>query len=83
MKVYVGNLSKEMTDEKLSALVAPFGTAASATVVKDRVTGQGRGFGFVEFNNDNEAKALIAGLNGKDVDGRALTVNEARPKGGR
>jgi len=63
-------------------MVAAFGSPASAEVAKDRSTGQGRGFGFVEFSNDEEARAAIAGLNGKEVNGRTLKVNEARPKTG-
>ncbi len=80
MKVYVGNLSIETTDAQLNDLAAAFGKPASAQVAKDRTTGQPRGFGFVEFNNDEEARAAIAGLNGKQVNGRTLKVNEARPK---
>ena len=80
MKLYVGNLSFETTDAQLKDLAAAFGTPASAQVAKDKTTGQARGFGFVEFGNDDEARAAIAGLNGKEVNGRTLKVNEARPK---
>ncbi len=80
MKLYVGNLSSETTDTQLKDLVAAFGTPTSAQVAKDKTTGQARGFGFVEFSNDEEARAAIAGLNGKEVNGKALKVNEARPK---
>lgn len=83
MKVYVGNLSFETTDAQLNDLAKAYGKPTSAQVAKDRATGQPRGFGFIEFEKDEEAKAAIAGLNGKDVNGRALKVNEARPKGGR
>lgn len=83
MKVYVGNLSFETTDAQLNELAKAYGKPTSAQVAKDRATGQPRGFGFIEFEKDEEAKAAIAGLNGKDVNGRALKVNEARPKGGR
>ena len=82
MKLYVGNLSYDATDAQLKELAASFGTPSSAEVVKDRTTGQARGFGFVEFANDEEGRAAIAGLNGKEVNGRPLRVNEARPKTG-
>jgi len=80
MKVYLGNLSSDTTDAQLGELVASFGKAESAQVVKDRATGEARGFGFVVFENDDHARAAIAGLNGKEVGGRVLKVNEARPK---
>lgn len=85
MKLYVGNLPFETTDDQLRELAAGFGTPTSAEVVKDRATGQARGFGFVEFANDQEARAAIAGLDGKDMNGRTLKVNEAhaKTKGGR
>jgi len=83
MKVYIGNLSNEIDDAKFAALVAPFGATNSVILIKDRVTGASRGFGFVEYPNDEHARAAIAGLNGKDVGGRALKVNESQPKGGR
>jgi RNA recognition motif-containing protein len=83
MKVYVGNLSFETTDAQLNELAKAYGKPTSAQVAKDRATGQPRGFGFIEFDKDEEARAAIAGLNGKDVNGRTLKVNEARPKGGR
>ncbi len=80
MKLYVGNIPKSMTDAQLNDLFKPFGTVGSASVVKDRNTGEARGFGFVEFGNDDEAKKAIAGLDGKDVGGRTIKVNESRPK---
>ena len=80
MKVYVGNLASTTTDEQFSQLVAAFGKPTSAEVVKDKQTGQARGFAFVEFTSEAEAKAAIAGLDGKEVDGRKLKVNEARSK---
>lgn len=80
MKLYVGNLSPEINDAKLSELIAPYGKPDSATVVTDRQTSQSRGFGFVELSNESEAKAAIAGLSGKQVGGRALVVNEAKGK---
>lgn len=84
-KLYVGNLTFELTDSDLSTLFAMHGTVASAQVIMDRDTGRSKGFGFVEMSTDEEARAAIAALNGKEVNGRALTVNEARPKaeGGR
>ena len=81
MKVYVGNLASEINDAQFKDLVAPFGTAETVNLIKDRVTGASRGFGFVEFQNDDHAKAAIAGLNGKEVSGRVLKVNESQPKG--
>jgi RNA recognition motif-containing protein len=80
MKLYVGNLSPSTTSLQLDDLVKPFGSADPAVVIKDKATGQSRGFAFVEFKNDDEARKAIAGLNGKEVDGSALTVNEARQR---
>jgi cold-inducible RNA-binding protein len=84
-KLYVGNLNYGVDDGQLAALFEPFGTVQSAQVIMDRDTGRSKGFGFVEMGSDQEAQAAIQALNGKEVDGRALTVNEARPKpeGGR
>ena len=79
-KLYVGNLTYEITDSELSTLFAEFGTVESAQVIMDRDTGRSKGFGFVEMKTEQEAKAAITALNGKEVNGRALTVNEARPK---
>lgn len=79
-KLYVGNLSYNMGDSNLQELFAPFGTVSSAQVIMDRETGRAKGFGFVEMGTDQEANAAIAALNGKEVEGRALTVDEARPK---
>jgi len=78
MRLYVGNLGFTLTDEQLEAMFAQHGTVNSAAVMR-RDTGKGRGFGFVEMS-DTEAKQAMALLNGKDVDGRSLTVNEAREK---
>jgi RNA recognition motif-containing protein len=80
MKVYVGNLSPETTEEQLRDLVTPFGKTDSVSLVMDKVTGKARGFGFVEFGSDAEANAAITGLNGKEIGGKNLTVNEARSK---
>jgi RNA recognition motif-containing protein len=79
-KIFVGNFSFNFTEDQLRQLFEPFGAVDSASVVTDRDTGRSRGFGFVEMANDNEAAAAIEALNGKDSGGRALTVNEARPK---
>jgi cold-inducible RNA-binding protein len=79
-KLYVGNLTFSMTENDLREMFAPYGAVESASLVTDRATGRSRGFGFVEMTNDTEAAAAITALNGKDVDGRSLTVNEARPK---
>jgi RNA recognition motif-containing protein len=79
-KLYVGNLTYGVTDSALQQMFEAHGTVESAQVIMDRDTGRSKGFGFVEMKTDQEAQAAIAGLNGKEVDGRALTVNEARPK---
>ena len=78
--MYVGNLPYGVGDSELHTLFAPHGAVQSAQVIMDRDTGRSKGFGFVEMGSDQEAQAAIAGLNGKEVDGRTLTVNEARPK---
>jgi RNA recognition motif-containing protein len=78
-RIYVGNLSRQVSEEALEAAFAAFGEVRSVSIVKDRDTGQSRGFGFVEMN-DTEAAAAITGLNGQNLDGRALNVNEAKPK---
>lgn len=80
MKLFVGNLSFQTTQEDLIQAFSPYGAVESATVLTDRSTGQSRGFGFVEMTNRNEAQAAINALNGTQLDGRALNVNEARPK---
>jgi cold-inducible RNA-binding protein len=79
-KIFVGNFSFSLSEDELRSLFAPFGAVDSATVVTDRATGRSRGFGFVEMPNNDEAEKAITALNGKDSGGRALTVNEARPK---
>ena len=85
MNIYVGNLAYEAGDEDLCKAFESFGEVAKATVIKDRFTGRSKGFGFVEMPNETEAKAAIEGMNGKDIKGRSVKVNEARPKteGGR
>ena len=79
-KLYVGNLTFGVTDSDLLKLFEPFGSVESAQVIMDRETGRSKGFGFVEMGSDQEAQAAIQALSGKDHGGRALTVNEARPK---
>ena len=79
-KLYVGNLSYEVSDSDLQNLFQPHGTVQSSQVIMDRDTGRSKGFGFVEMASDEQAQAAIATLNGQDVNGRALTVNEARPR---
>lgn len=80
MKIYVGNLSYSTDNDGLRQAFEQFGSVNSAEVVIDRNTSRSRGFGFVEMPNDDEAKAAIDGLNGKDLDGRPIKVNEARPR---
>lgn len=80
MKIYAGNLSYSVSSEDLRAAFSQFGTVDSADVIMDRSTGRSKGFGFVEMSDANEAKAAIDGLNGKDLDGRSMNVNEARPR---
>jgi len=79
MKLYVGNLSYSTTDSSLNELFAPFGTVDSARVISDRDTGTSKGFGFVEMANADAQKAMGA-LNGREIDGRAIKVNEAKPQ---
>jgi RNA recognition motif-containing protein len=79
-KIFVGNLSFRTTEEELRSLFAAHGTVESVSIVTDRDTGQPKGFGFVEMADDREAERAIAALNGRDLDGRGLNVNEARPK---
>jgi RNA recognition motif-containing protein len=80
MRIYVGNLPYTTTEESLREAFEQYGAVESATVVRDGDTGRSRGFGFVEMNSTEEAQAAIDGLNGTELDGRALTVNEARPQ---
>ena len=78
-KVYIGNMSYDTTESKLQEMFAAHGEVASVSVVTDRYTGRPRGFAFVEMVTDEAAQAAIAALNGREVDGRQLTVNKARP----
>jgi RNA recognition motif-containing protein len=79
-KLFVGGLPFSTTDDELKAAFAAHGTVASATVVRDRDSGRSKGFGFVEFENDDEGKAAQAAMNGSEMGGRSITVDEARPK---
>ena len=79
-KLYVGNLPFNVTDESLHEVFAQAGNVESAKIIMDRDTGRSKGFGFVQMGSDAEAQAAIAALNGKEFDGRALTVNEAKPR---
>ena len=81
-KLYVGNLSYQTTDQQLHELFSEAGNVASAQVVTDRYTGEARGFGFVEMATEDEAQQAIAAINGRNVGGRALVVNESRPREG-
>jgi cold-inducible RNA-binding protein len=81
MKVYVGNLSRQITDAQLNDLAVPFGTLLSANVATERASGGSRGFGFLEFASDDDARAAITALNGREVNGQTLKVNESQPKG--
>ena len=80
MNIFVGNLSYSSTEDGLRTMFAEHGEVASARIIQDRETGRSRGFGFIEMPNDEEAKAAITAMNGKDLDGRPLRVNEAQPK---
>jgi RNA recognition motif-containing protein len=80
MNIYVGNISRDVTEADLKEAFAAFGTVQSAAIIKEKYTGESRGFGFVEMPNKEEADKAIAGLNGKDLKGRNLTANEAKPR---
>lgn len=80
MKLYIGNLSYDTTEGELQELFSSYGTVESVHLITDGASGRSKGFGFVEYRDDQEAKAAITGLNGTEVRGRAVVVNEARPK---
>jgi len=80
MNIYVGNLRYNMSEDALKVIFEEYGQVASVKIIRDRFSGESKGFGFVEMASDDEAKKAIAELNGKEVDGRALRVNEARPR---
>lgn len=80
MNIYCGNLNWQTTEADLQAAFEAYGQVSSVTIIKDRYTGQSRGFGFIEMPNDSEGHAAIDGLNGKELDGRTLRVDVARPR---
>jgi RNA recognition motif-containing protein len=80
VNIYVGNLSRDLSETELKEAFAAFGEVLTCNIIKDKFTGESRGFGFVEMPNKDEADKAIAALNGKDMKGRNLTVNEARPR---
>jgi RNA recognition motif-containing protein len=80
MNIYVGNLSYDTTETSLRAAFAEYGDVSSVNIIVDRDSGRPRGFGFVEMATDNDGRTAITGLNGKELDSRTLTVNEARPR---
>jgi RNA recognition motif-containing protein len=80
MKIFVGNLSRRVTQDTLQELFETFGQVDSAEIIKDKFSGESKGFAFVEMPSKSEADAAMTGLNGREVDGKSLTVNEARPR---
>ncbi len=80
MRIYAGSMSNEVTEEDLRLAFEPFGQVESVTIIKDRHSGQSKGFGFVEMPSNDEAQSAIEGLNGQELKGKALIVNEARPR---
>jgi len=80
VNIYVGNLSRDLTETELREAFAAFGEVSSASIIKDKSSGESRGFGFVEMPNKDEADKAISSLNGRDLKGRTATVNEARPR---
>ena len=80
MNIYVGNLSRDLSESELREAFQPFGEVSSASIIKDKFTSESRGFGFVEMPNKAEGDAAIAAMNGKELKGRNLTINEARPR---
>jgi RNA recognition motif-containing protein len=80
MNIYVGNISSQLTEEEINEAFAAYGELTSVRIIKDRYTGEPRGFGFIEMPKKTEAEAAITGLNGKDLKGKTLNVNEARPR---
>lgn len=80
MNIYVGNLSYGVSDDQLREVFEAYGTVSSAKVISDKYSGRSKGFGFVEMDDDNEAKSAIEDLDGAEIDGRTVKVNEARPR---
>ena len=80
MNIYVGNLNFKISEDDLKSIFEEFGAVSSVKIITDKYSGRSKGFGFVEMDNDDEAKAAIEGLNGKEVETRVIVVNEARPR---
>ncbi|MHC1738187.1 MAG: RNA recognition motif domain-containing protein [Ignavibacteriaceae bacterium] len=80
MKLYIGNLSKQVTEADLNEVFSPYGNIASTSIIKDRDTQESKGFGFIEFNDNTEGAKAMKELNSKEIKGREIVVNEARPK---
>jgi RNA recognition motif-containing protein len=80
MKIYVGNLDYKVNESELESLFSEFGTVSSVRIISDKYNGRSKGFGFVEMENDNEAKKAVSGLNGSSLKSRDITVNESRPR---
>ncbi len=80
MKIYVGNMSFDTTEDQIRQAFESYGEVTSVNIITDRDTGRAKGFGFVEMSSDSEAKAAIEGLNSKEMDGRAMNISEARPR---
>ena len=81
MKIYVGNLDYKVNESDLESLFSEYGTVSSVKIISDKYNGRSKGFGFVEMENDNEAKKAVSGLNGSSLKSRDITVNEAKPRG--
>jgi len=80
MNIYAGNLLRNLSEDELRQVFESYGTVQTAAIIKDKISGESRGFGFVEMPNQDEASKAVAGLNGRDFKGRAMTVNEAKPR---
>ncbi len=80
MNIYVGNISSQLTEEEIKEAFSSYGELSSVKIIKDKYTGENRGFGFIEMPEENEAEAAITGLNGKELKGKELKVNKARPR---
>jgi RNA recognition motif-containing protein len=80
MNIYAGNLLRNLSEDELRQVFESYGTVSTAAIIKDKISGESRGFGFVEMPNADEAQKAIAGMNGRDFKGRAMTVNEAKPR---
>ena len=80
MNIYAGNLLRNLSEDELRQVFESYGTVSTVAIIKDKISGESRGFGFVEMPNADEAQKAIAGMNGRDFKGRAMTVNEAKPR---